>query len=77
MHIHPSFDAKPTTGLCGQRALFSCHLTIALVAIQVPRPFSKPQPFTFVCRSQSLFLATRPKSQLALRWRVIVDLETW
>ncbi|XP_052326634.1 androglobin-like isoform X4 [Oncorhynchus keta] len=24
---HPSFDAKPTTGVHGQRALFSCHPT--------------------------------------------------
>ena len=36
MHMLLFFDAKPTTGVRGQRALFSGHLTKTLVSIQVP-----------------------------------------
>ena len=45
--MHCPFNAKPTTGVRGQRALFSCHLTIGRVPIQVPMPLSKLQAFTF------------------------------
>jgi hypothetical protein len=34
LHMLLFFIAKPTTGVCGQRALFSCHLTKAPVPIQ-------------------------------------------